>query len=73
MVKKGEYLDFAIELEKRVVDFSPNMKGDEITANTELSIILEMVVKIKELEAAKVDFETRIVELEAKTADLEKL
>ena len=66
MVKKGEYLDFAIELEKRVVDFSPNMKGDEITANTELSIILEMVVKIKELEAAKVDFETRIVELEAK-------
>ncbi len=66
MVKKGEYLDFAIELEKRVVDFSPNMKGDEITANTELSIILEMVVKIKELEAAKVDFETRIAELEAK-------
>ena len=59
-------MDFAIELEKRVVDFSPNMKGDEITANTELSIILEMVVKIKELEAAKVDFETRIAELEAK-------
>ncbi|KKK97068.1 hypothetical protein LCGC14_2656490, partial [marine sediment metagenome] len=28
---------------------------------------------IKELKAAKVDFETRIVELEAKTADLEKL
>ena len=52
MVKKGEYLNYAIELEKKSIDFNPlvKLKDDEIIANTQLSIILEMAKKIEELD-----------------------
>ena len=52
MVKKGEYFDYAVDLEKRSIDFNPLIKPkeDEIIVGTELSIILEIAKKIKELE-----------------------
>ena len=50
MVKKGEYIDFAIELEKKTIDSYDDIKDNEISVGTEMSIILEIVVKIKELE-----------------------
>jgi len=45
MVEKGEYIDFAANID------------DSIQISTELEIIRELAIKIKELE-------TRIVELE---------
>lgn len=61
MVKKGEYFDFAVELEKRTVDFNPIIqpKGNEITLSTEMSIVVEMAKKVKELEARLVIQESK--------------
>lgn len=67
MVKKGEYIDYAIELEKKAIDYSPSIqpKIDEFCFGTEMMIILEMAKKIKNLEA-------RIQALEARIQVLEK-
>ena len=67
MVKKGEYLEYAIELEKRTRDLNLLIppKVNEICVNTEMSIILEMAKKVKELEE-------KILEMDLKIKDLEK-
>ena len=68
MVKKGEYLDYAIEMEKKTIDYNPaiSLKENEIVAGTELSIILEMAKKIKELELKIEDLQEQINTLKEK-------
>ena len=51
MAKKiGEYLDYAVSLAEKMVDYNPSisLKEDELCFGTEMSIILEMAKKIKE-------------------------
>lgn len=58
MVKKGEYIDYGVSLYENMKDFDPITMGpNDIYYSTEVSIILELTNKIKELEA-------RIIELE---------
>jgi predicted component of type VI protein secretion system len=58
MVKKGEYLEYALKLYEEMEDFDP-MDMNRKTYSTEMAIILECANKIKELE-------NKILELEKK-------
>lgn len=52
MVKKGEYFEYAIRLEEKTVDYDPlgQKKDDEFVVSTEVSMIVEIAKKVKELE-----------------------
>ncbi len=48
MVKKGEYYEFALDLEKKSVDYDPNiiLEPDELFLGTNLSMTVEIAKKL---------------------------
>ena len=67
MVKKGEYIEFAQSLYEKMEDMNPlDMKEDGFYPTTEMSIILELTNKVKELEAKINEMDLKIKALEKK-------
>ena len=52
MVKKGEYIDYAISLEEKSIDYNPTLsvKELELVLPTNISMIVEIAKKVNELE-----------------------
>ena len=52
MVKKGEYFEYALELEKKLIDYIPLslVKENELVFGTNIAMIVEIAKKVKDLE-----------------------
>ena len=64
MVKKGEFLEYALWLGTKVEDVDvTSMKSDAYHPSTEMAIVIEMAQKIQELEKRIADMESQMQEV----------